>query len=759
MSVDPWLARRMREAIRLHGAGELAAAAPIYREVLSRFPDEAEAWYLSSVVACSSGNAVEARSNAERALRIAPMNPVFHYAYANALLAGGEPSAAITAYRHAMAGAPELAEVRVGLGMALLAAGLASEAVKILEQAVRLAPALLEAHFQLGNALQSVGRPLEAAHSFDQALLIGQATGAPDNPLLLVSLATCQRALGRDGEAESMLVRALDRSPGWVPALTQLASLLSARLAWKEVSMLCRQALEIAPGSSEALTLLAEACRNTGDVLGAIQAYDRLALLQPGKRLACALSQLVLPPIPPSIEAVAEGRRRLELSLDRLMVLCTDPAVPRVSDPLHEISLSSFYLSYHGVDNRVLMERIASVLLKACPSLDWTAPHVVRGAGQYGGPAERRLRVGFISHFLHSHSIGRTSRGLIAQVDRSRFEVIALHVPPSKDDALSRLIRAEADHNVDLPASVPLAREAIAALELDILFYQDIGMDPFTYLLAFSRLAPVQCVSFGHPDTTGIPNIDWFISSTLYETPGSQAHFSERLYCLRDAGTLAYYYRPAPPASIDRSRFGLPSREEATLYLCPQTLFKLHPEFDAILAEILARDPRAVLVLIEPPISEWRGALHQRLSKAFPQDALQRVRFVPRQPQQAFLELIASADVMLDTIHFNGMNTSLEAFAVGTPVVTWPQVFQRSRHTAGMYRRMGIETLIADSASSYVRIAVGLGQDPVWRQRMHRLILERCAVLFEDQDVVRQFERFFSDAAAGCCPGLQGGSD
>ncbi|HNJ43255.1 MAG TPA: hypothetical protein PKZ53_22410, partial [Acidobacteriota bacterium] len=49
-----------------------------------------------------------------------------------------------------------------------------------------------------------------------------------------------------------------------------------------------------------------------------------------------------------------------------------------------------------------------------------------------------------------SHSIGKTSRGLIEELDRNRFEVIAIHVPPPRDDAMGRAIRAAADRNVDL---------------------------------------------------------------------------------------------------------------------------------------------------------------------------------------------------------------------------------------------------------------------------------------------------------------------
>ena len=62
------------------------------------------------------------------------------------------------------------------------------------------------------------------------------------------------------------------------------------------------------------------------------------------------------------------------------------------------------------------------------------------------------------------------------------------------------------------------------------MFYADLGMDIRTYFLAFARLAPVQCVTWGHPDTTGIPNMDYFISSDLIEADGAEKHYSETLY-------------------------------------------------------------------------------------------------------------------------------------------------------------------------------------------------------------------------------------
>lgn len=271
-------------------------------------------------------------------------------------------------------------------------------------------------------------------------------------------------------------------------------------------------------------------------------------------------------------------------------------------------------------------------------------------------------------------------------------------------------------------------------------------MEPFTYFLAFARLAPVQCVSFGHPDTTGIRNMDYFISNDLFETEDADAHYSERLFRLHDLGTLAYYYRPQIPAPLkDRGAFGLPN--EARLYLCPQTLFKFHPDFDAMLGNILRADPDGRLILIEGKFPHWTDSLRRRFARTLP-DVLNRVLWLPAQNGDDFINLIAVCDVMLDTPHFNGMNSNLEAFAVGTPIVTLPMDLQRGRHTYGMYQKMGIHDCIAGNPGEYVRIAVRVATDPAYRRALQDRILTANAALYEDDRAVQEFERFFTEAVA-----------
>jgi protein O-GlcNAc transferase len=162
--------------------------------------------------------------------------------------------------------------------------------------------------------------------------------------------------------------------------------------------------------------------------------------------------------------------------------------------------------------------------------------------------------------------------------------------PSRAVDAATGLIDALAARVVEYPRSLFDARSAIAAEQCDVIFYPEIGMDELTYYLAFARLAPVQCVSWGHPVTTGIPAIDYFISARDLEPGGADSHYSERLVRLASPPTC--YSRPSrPSAALDRESFGVPS--DATLYLCPQSLFKFHPDFDAALAAIVREDPRA----------------------------------------------------------------------------------------------------------------------------------------------------------------------
>jgi predicted O-linked N-acetylglucosamine transferase (SPINDLY family) len=451
----------------------------------------------------------------------------------------------------------------------------------------------------------------------------------------------------------------------------------------------------------------------------------RLAGLNPPNAVAYLIREaLLIPKIIPDAGYPARVRETLPAKLDAVAA-----SGAKMADPLAFPS-TYFPLSYHGIGDRSLHEQLARLHLHVAPSLAWTAPHVPGWKKPTG-----RIRIGFASRFFRGHSIGNTTRGLVEQLDRRAFEVFLLRLGPLEPDEMAARMDQAADHVVTLPyGDLQKARERVASLRLDILFYQDIGLEPLSYLLAFSRLAPVQCTSFGHPDTTGIPNVDYFISSTHYEVDGAAADYSERLVLIPEAGTLAYYHRPPPPSPRGRESFGLAATDR--IYLCPQALYKVHPAMDALFAGILARDAKARIVLIDPRDEELRPALERRL-------AMERVVFIDSLPYADFLALVACCDVMLDTPHFNGQNTNLEAFALGVPVVTLPGRLQRERHTYGMYRAMGFLELAAETPDDYVELALRVAGDPAYRRRCSERIAQSCGVLFENRDFVRHIEHAF----------------
>jgi predicted O-linked N-acetylglucosamine transferase (SPINDLY family) len=276
-------------------------------------------------------------------------------------------------------------------------------------------------------------------------------------------------------------------------------------------------------------------------------------------------------------------------------------------------------------------------------------------------------------------------------------------------------------------------------LGLDILFYQDIGMEPLSYFLAFARLAPVQLTSFGHPDTTGIPNLDFFLSAENYELPGAERDYSEHLIQIPDVGTLAYYHRPkAPSAKASREDFGL--KTEDKVYLCPQTLFKIQPVMDRIFQKITDLDARAKFVFIE--YNSLHLALESRILR-LSERLRDHIKFIPSLAFERYLGLISCADVVLDTVHFNGQNTTLEAFALGMPVVTCPGSLQRSRHGYGMYKTMGFMELVAVNENDYAEKAVRIANDKIYREYCSNRISESCGVLFENRSFMTHCQEAF----------------
>ncbi|MBL6935227.1 MAG: tetratricopeptide repeat protein [Alphaproteobacteria bacterium] len=601
-------------------------------------------------------------------------------------------------------------------------------------------PTCADALHLLGVAALQKGDPEKAAQLIAQAIALHPAADFYSN------LGEALKAGGHLDRAGDAFAQAISLDPRSAAAHYNLSTVHSTRQEFEQSIKECEKALEIKANFSEAYGGMGQALEALGRYDEALSCYGRALEIspqptQPKTRLRMATA---LPVIPESKDAIVAARERMGRELDRLSEdkLAFD-------DPLGVITNINFYLAYHAMNDRALQEKLARFYLQACPSLDWTAPHCEVPVSPDSGPdSGKKVRVGVVSMHLYFHTIGRLVHGLINHLPRERLEVVVFR-PPGKEDKLSAGIDRAADKMVRIPKNLAAARAAIAAETLDVLFYPDIGMEPFTYFLAFSRLAPVQCVTWGHPVTTGIPNMDYFLSCADMEpadmeSSGADGHYCERL--IRLAAPPTYYEQPKIPEDLaSREDFGF--SDENRLYVCPQNLFKLHPDFDAVFAQILRRDGEGLLVLIEGMQAHWNRLFMERFSKSFA-DLADRVRFVPRMDASRFFALLNAADVILDCPYFSGGNTTFEALAVAAPIITMPGEFMRGRVSAGLLQRMGLNECIAGDFDDYVDRAVTIAGDKEKRADISAKIRAAWPKLYRDGESLKEFESFFMEAAA-----------
>jgi predicted O-linked N-acetylglucosamine transferase (SPINDLY family) len=701
--------------------GKYDEAIQCYQQAVHFQPDYADAYNNLGNVLKAQDKTDEAVAAYTKALQANPSHAGAHNNLGNALRSQGKLPEAISCYEQALRLAPDNPNHLINLGVALSELGKPAEGLVHCQQAVRLQPNNAAAHNSLGVVFQHVGELDHALVCFQQALRL-----KPDYAEAYSNMGNVRNMQGKVTEARACYEEAIRLKPDFAMAHNNLGGVLRVLGLVDDAIATYHRAMRLRPHYPDANVNLALAYAEKGEMDLVCANYEEAARLLPTawNRI---LPALVLPAIYSSLEELQRWRQRL---IDRVAALRRDQVVYTLTN---EVTHTLFFLPYHGLNDRDIQREVAG--LYAAPNEDLPFPPQQQPSG--------KIKLGFISRHLRNHTIARLNHGLIAQLSRDDFAVTALAFEPGKDE-LANFIRAHVDTYVELPLSLAAARRLVAQQGLDVLFYLDIGMEPMSFSLAFSRLAPVQCVTWGHPVTTGIPTIDYFISAEHLETTDSTEHYTETL--VRLPVLAIYYYRPEQPSPLkSRAEFGLP--DDAHLYACPQSFFKFHPDFDAVLGAILRRDPQGLLILLKGHRAHYDDVLMNRFRAHIP-DVVDRIRFLPRQDRAGFLSLNIVTDVLLDPIHFGGGNTSYEGLAFGVPIVTLPSGLLRGRITYALYQQMGVLDCVALSLEEYVDLAVRLGTDPAYRDEVRAKILAANSILYENPQAVRALETFLKQALA-----------
>jgi protein O-GlcNAc transferase len=624
--------------------------------------------------------------------------------------------------------APSIDEVELGLRRATLKAqkGEVDAAVESLSK-------LLERFPTRWDILAALSRILIEARRFADAagVLTVLKVHLPHNVEVLRMSGLVHLTTRFYAEAEIELLEVVKLKPDDVESYVALAQLYETGGRDDEAAEFIDGALRNSPPSLELSCHAAALMEYAGRDAAARKLLSELPLEIASAPEARLLRAMIMPMIVTGVDQILERRADLAETLR---------AVREEGRPLRrpekDLRITNFQIGYQGMEDRDLIEQTALTLLDLAPQLGYVAPVLERNPC-----SNRRLKVGFVSAHMRVHSVGRVLNRFLKEFDRDRFEVLLFELP-GKFDGGQEIARGYADRTTVVPGDLNEAREAIESEEPDILCFPDFVLDSFTDYLAYSRLAPVQFSTWGHPGTSGRPSIDYWVSCEDWEPEGNERLYTERLVRLSAPPMIATRL-DVPPNVFSRESLGLP---EGRLYGCPQSLYKLHPEYDSYLGEVLRADPEGKVVLVGGIQQKWIETFKTRFARTYG-DVVDRLVFLPHLSTNRYLSLLSHCAVSLDPIHFGGANTSMEAFTMGLPVVTQPGGQLRNRQTLSFYRMMDFTELVVDSEQAYVETALRVARDPDYRAYASKQVLERCHVLFDTVAVTRELEAFMERAA------------
>ena len=722
--------QRVEEARQLHLRGDYARAITIYSEVLDAEPARAEVWHLKGMAEHQAGQLDAALDSAARALSSGGENAAFLLLEGGVLQDRGDLDGAEQRFARAVAARPGWAPPLVELGSVRMDRGRPEAAIESFRAAVSADPNNVRAWNNLGVALQTLERLDEALRTFNHALTINPRYALSHfNVARLYNLRYDQKLALKHAQS------AVQFDPKHVDAWLLVGDIQRRGREAGAALAAYTSAAKAAPGNLKAVNAMAELLAEIGRFEEARRGYWQIWQKSPENFKAGLGANLLLPQVYASRDHLDIVRREYTEGLERLHAAASRFTFSKSEAAFSEARWTNFYLAYQGRNDRELQMRYGELQRRV---LEPVVPEFFRPRARRAGA--ERLRVGFFSHFFFDCTAGRYFSSWVTGLDPKRFEKIVYYTNEWMSDD-TRTIAAGAERFRHLPGrSIHALARQIAADELDILVYPELGMHAETFTLANLRLAPVQVAGWGHPNTTGLPEIDWFFSSAAMEPEDAAAHYSERLGLLPGLGTR--YAVPKGQSKGTRRDFGLP--EGKTIYLVPQSLFKIHPDNDELIAEVLARDSGGIAVLFASNHDLVTQAFGARLGPAFRRhgvDLQSRTLFLmPNVAHPAYLRLNELCDVMLDTLHWSGGNTSLDALASGLPVVTLPGTLMRGRQSQAMLRALGVEELVAADRQAFVSTAVRLGREPDQRAAIRDKLIANRLELFERGEPIRALE-------------------
>lgn len=610
--------------------------------------------------------------------------------------------------------------------------GHARQAIADYQRVLSVFPRHRNTLYRLGVLFHGQNRHADAVLTLAQYLSLYPERASAN---LYHSLALSLVQLQQEKNALEFFLKAIEANPSDLVLYVQLSQALH-EIGDLELALDCLMALgQLFPQKMDLISyLMGDLLERSSEIEAAQQCYADAVQRQPRNPIWKLAQQLAYPRIASTRAEIENFRMRAVEAFERfLMRLSLQPLRLARSDfyylaLLHSNNCHITYHHYLIFPLRQLMARMVTAILPSVPA--WQAPPARSG----------RIRLGIYATSSSLRMVYMYSGAMADRLNPQEFEVILFCPSYAVMEYFQERAEAYRGEHVSwqIVSSAPFQSVSeLRAAQLDAFFVTEPNWDFTQYVLALWRVAPVQFTSWMNPCTTGLSQMDYFLSSHYIERPGAEADYTETLVQWETLPSFVPAVRFPEP--LPRSDFGL--EDEMNIYGCLQNLLKIHPDFDQILGGILRQDERACVVMLQSTVDRLSDKLTLRWQKTLP-DVMERIWLFPPLPFEQFLQLIQSCDVMLDPLYYGGGTTSYQCLALGVPLVTLPTDNMVGRISAALSARMEHLEDTVDSIDAYIERALYLGQHPEERARIGEHLRARAHLIYEDASAVQCFERF-----------------
>lgn len=406
-----------------------------------------------------------------------------------------------------------------------------------------------------------------------------------------------------------------------------------------------------------------------------------------------------------------------------------------------------FWTSYDDVDDTLIAAEhrfwaetlpVPDITLRAGPQDDAPPeppPSLAR-------PAGGKVRIGYFSPDIRSHSVRFFFRPLLEAHDRERFEVFIYHDFPTSDaQTEAARERADAFHPVSDLTDAQLCA-LMRSHNLDVLVELAGHTSANRLNLLAHRMATVQITALGYPPTTGLDTVDAKIIDAHVSTPRDGELYAEEavalpssFWCFDPKEDIPV--TPEPPCVANgHITFGCAGNIAKISQPVAQTWIRI---LDAVPASRLRirsisfEDSLALRVFREQ-LADW-GLPMERIDLLGPAGGV------------SYFRSYDEIDLALDTFPFNGGTTTSFAVYMGVPVVTMAGESLVSRMGASILTNAGAPELVVRTLDEYVAVAIRLANDVEALRTFRREVRGRIARngLGNAEIYTREFEQAVLD--------------